>query len=193
MTSRQLRLVRGAAASSVATIVAAVSHTIGGGAPPHPLLIAALAVFLAPVAALLIGRRLSLFRLSAVVVLSQSVFHVLFVALNATVTPMVASAGHHHALTLGPVGDTTAGAAQDASMLGAHAFAAILTIALLWRGETLLRAIARWVRAALRPRMPRAAVVWPVPASIARTARAFIPAVRAGDILRRGPPVISRG
>lgn len=191
MTSRQLRLLRGAAASSGATVIAAVSHTVGGGAPPHPLLIAALSVFLAPVAALLVGRRLSLFRLSTAVLVSQSVFHVLFVALNATVTPTVAGSGHHHALSLGPV-DSPGAIAPDAGMLGAHVVAAILTIALLWRGEAMLRAIARWVRAALRTRMP-VAHSRPAPASIARTARIIVHAVNLGDASRRGPPILSRG
>ncbi len=86
MTSRQLRLVRGAAASTAATIIAAVSHTIGGGAAPHPLLIVALSVFLTPVAALLVGRRANIIRLGAAVVLAQTVFHVLFAALGATVS-----------------------------------------------------------------------------------------------------------
>ncbi|WP_417508429.1 hypothetical protein [Microbacterium sp.] len=190
MTSRQLRLVRGAAASSVATILAAVSHTIGGGTAPHPLLIVALGVFVTPIAALLVGSRPSLVRLSATVLLSQTVFHTLFVALNATATPTIAGAGHNHVLALGPPTDTVA---ADAGMLGAHIIAAVFTIALLWRGESLLRAIARWMRSALRARVPHLQTTWPVPASIAVTARTIIQAIRVGDLSRRGPPVFSRG
>lgn len=189
MTSRQLRLLRGAAASSIATIIAAVSHTIGGGAPPHPLLILALGVFLTPVAALLVGRAPQIGRLSTAVVLSQTIFHVLFVALGATASPTV-HARHHHVITLDPLTSTVA---PDAGMLGAHIAAAILTIALLWRGERLLRGVARWVRAALRTRMPRLHADWPVPASCATTARRFVSRVRIGDVSRRGPPVFSRG
>ncbi|MGP6171384.1 hypothetical protein ACTU6U_04885 [Microbacterium sp. A196] len=188
MTSRQLRLVRGAAASSIATIIAAVSHTIGGGTAPHPLLIVALSVFITPIAALLIGSRPSLVRLGATVLLSQTVFHTLFVALNATVTPTIA--GHNHVLALGPV---TATVAPDAGMLGAHVIAAVFTIVLLWRGESILRAIARWVRSALRARVPHLQATWPAPASIAVTARTIIKAIRVGDLSRRGPPVFSRG
>ncbi|CAH0138823.1 MULTISPECIES: hypothetical protein [unclassified Microbacterium] len=194
MTSRQLRLLRGAAAASVATIIAAVSHTVGGGAAPHPLLIAALSVFLTPIAALLIGRRASIVRLSAVVLLSQSVFHVLFVALNATVTPAVANAGHQHTLSLvfvETLGSAEEAAAPDTAMLGAHVVAAVLTTALLWRGETVLRAIHRWVRAVLRRRALQPHADWPVPASIADTTRVFVSTILVGDVRRRGPPTLS--
>lgn len=193
MTSRQLRLLRGFAASSVATIIAAVSHTIGGGAAPHPLLIAALSVFLTPSAALLVGRRLSLPRLAMTVLLSQSVFHVLFVALNATAAPSataVTSAGHQHSLMLTPLGE---GVAPDAGMLAAHVIAGILTVALLWRGENLLRAVARWARAILHRHVPQPHTGWPTPASIAPTARVFVSTVLVGDVTLRGPPVLSRG
>ncbi|MGO2747433.1 hypothetical protein [Microbacterium sp.] len=190
MTSRQLRLLRGAAASTVATIIAAVSHTIGGGIAPHPLLILALSVFLTPLAALLVGSRPSLLRLGGAVLLSQAVFHALFVALNATVTPTIASAGHQHVLSLGTASGTVA---ADSGMLGAHVIAAVFTIALLWRGESMLRAIGRWVRAVLRARMPHPQVAWPAPPSVSRTARLIIQIIRVGDISRRGPPVFSRG
>lgn len=194
MTPRQLRLLRGAVASSVATIIAAVSHTIGGGAPPHPLLVAALSVFLTPLAAFIVGRRLSLARLSIAVLLSQAVFHALFVALNATAGRTVTATagqtmdvGHQHALTL----ITGEGAAADAGMLGAHLIAAVLTIAMLWRGESMLRSIASWVTARLRERMPAPPVDWAAPpASIARITA--VVAVVQTDISRRGPPVTAR-
>lgn len=189
MTSRQLRLVRGAAASSIATLIAAVSHTIGGGAPPHPLLILALSVFLIPLAALLVGRTPSLSKLSFAVVLSQTTFHVLFVALGATLTSS-GIIGHQHTMVLGPL---SSGVAPDAGMLGAHVAAAILTIALLWRGERTLRGIARWVRTALRMRVPSLHSVWPLPASCADTARIYISTIRISDVSQRGPPVFSRG
>ena len=47
MTSRQLRFLRAAAVSAIATLLAAVSHTLAGGAAPHPLLIAAVATLFA--------------------------------------------------------------------------------------------------------------------------------------------------
>lgn len=189
MTSRQLRLARGAAASSVATIIAAVSHTIGGGAAPHPLLIVALSVFLTPIAAVLVGRRENLLRLSAAVLLSQTVFHVLFTALGATVTPTIAGHGHQHVMTLGPVGEA---ASPDAGMLAAHVVAGIITVLLLARGESILRTITRWVRAVLGVHLPKLAQDWPVPASPAPgSLRVVVPVFLIGDVSRRGPPAFS--
>lgn len=195
MTSRQLRLLRGTAASSVATIIAAVSHTIGGGAPPHPLLVLALSVFLTPLAALVVGRRLNLLGLSAAVAMSQTIFHVLFVALNATATG-TGTAGHAHHLVASPsplplTPITTVSA--DTGMLGAHIIAALVTTAMLWRGERMLLAIADWVRAALRRRMPQIAAEWPMPTSRSEVVVRAAHLPLAHDISRRGPPLIARG
>ena len=190
MTSRQLRLLRGAAASSVATVLAAVSHTIGGGAAPHPLLVLALSVFLTPFVALVVGRRLNLLGLSAAVGLSQTIFHLLFIGLNATTSSSGASASaHHHVLALMPI--TTAGA--DTGMLSAHVIAALLTTALLWRGERMLLAVADWVRAELRRRMPQIDPDWPVPASPSEIVVRIAHHMLVHDISRRGPPLLSRG
>lgn len=191
MTSRQLRLLRGAAVSSIATVIAALSHTTGGGAPPHPLLVLALSILLTPVAALLVGRTLSFSKLSVAVLLSQQVFHTLFVLLRATISPGATfGTGHQHAMTLGPLATAVA---PDAGMLSAHIIAAVFTIALLWRGERVLRAIAHWVRTALRFRMPRFHEDWPVPASATTQSVHLCSAVRIGDLFTRGPPAFSRG
>lgn len=198
MTSRQLRLLRGAAASSIATITAAVSHTIGGGAPPHPLLVLALSVFLTPVAALLVGRSLRIVGLSAAVLVSQGIFHTLFTALSATLTPGLTAGGHHHTLilpaaALPAVNSALTAVVPDATMLGAHLLAGILTIALLWRGEKLLRGISRWVRTALCMRVPRLLTNFSLPASLADTAQRFACEIRTGELFLRGPPLLSRG
>lgn len=193
MTSRQLRLLRGAAASTVATVTAAVSHTVGGGAPPHPLLVLSLSVFLTPVAAFLVGRTPRISRLSAAVLASQGVFHTLFTALGATLTSGVSTGGHQHFLTLPAVDSTLTAVVPDTSMLGAHLVASILTIALLWRGEQLLRGVVRWVRAALRMRIPRLLTDFPRPAGLSATGRLFVSTIRAGELFLRGPPLLSRG
>lgn len=199
MTPRQLRLLRGAAASSVATVLAGVSHTVGGGAPPHPLLVVALAVFLTPLCALLVGRVLRAGLIAAAVVMAQGLFHVIFHALGATLTPAPSGTGHHHASLLRLAAGTGSGvlgsesALPDAAMLGSHLLAAVLTTALLWRGETLLRLIARWARAALR--VPAVAVrgPWPRPAAPAGHRWAPLPCVRIADASRRGPPLLACG
>lgn len=198
MTSRQLRLLRGAAASSVATVTAATSHTVGGGAPPHPLLVLALSVFLTPIAALLVGRTMRIIAVSTAVMVSQTVFHLLFSALGATLTPGSSTGGHHHTLIL-PVIEAPAMAsaltavAPETAMLGAHLIAGIVTIALLWRGEQLLRAIARWVKTTLRVQVPRLLAEFRAPCALTATARNFVSAIRTGDLFLRGPPLVSRG
>lgn len=194
MTSRQLRLLRGAAASSIATITAAVSHTVGGGAPPHPLLVIALSVFLTPIAALLVGRAPRISRLASTVLVSQAVFHVLFVVLGATLTPGIAAGGgHQHAMTLSMLSPGPATVAPDLTMLVAHLVAGLFTIAMLWRGEQLLRAIARWVHAALRTATLRVHADWPVPAGGSPRAFRFDSKIRTGDLFLRGPPRLSCG
>lgn len=196
MTSRQLRLLRGAAASSIATITAAVSHTLGGGAAPHPLLVIGLCVFLTPVAAVAVGRTLHLGKLSGAVLLSQAVFHMLFSALGATLASSGTFAGHrhhHHGLPLTLSGQTLTAIAPDAAMLAAHVVAAVATIAMLWRGEQLLRTIAHWVRTALRVWTPRPLADFPRPAALDATARRFVSVLRVGDLSLRGPPLSLRG
>lgn len=161
--------------------------------PPHPLLVVALCVFLTPIAALLVGPTLRVAKLSAAVLLSQTVFHVLFAVLGASSTTGGAFGRHQHGLML-PVGTPPLTAvAPDTAMLVAHTLAALLTIALLWRGEHMLRGIARWVRAALGARMPQPLADFPLPRALSTTARRFVTAIRAGDLSLRGPPSFSRG
>jgi hypothetical protein len=59
MNSRASRAVRGTALAAVATLLAAVAHTLGGGAAPSPLFCGVLLVFAAPLAIALAGARIS--------------------------------------------------------------------------------------------------------------------------------------
>ena len=189
MTSRQLRLKRAAAATSVATTLAAVSHTVGGGMPPHPLLVIALSILLIPLAAVLIGRRPSAARTALTVLVSQAVFHVLFQVLAGSLTDAATPAsGHaHHTATLGPV---VAAVAPDAPMLLSHAFAALATTLLVWNGERMLRAIADWARARLLPVVP----VLPVRTRAPLAPSTVIVTTRltplSAVVNRRGPPSV---
>ncbi|WP_311257574.1 hypothetical protein [Microbacterium sp. WCS2018Hpa-9] len=149
MTSRQLRLLRAATASGAATLVAAASHTTAGGAAPHPLLVVAVATLLVPLAALLIGARLSRARIALTVLVSQGLFHLVFQLLG-TPTGATALAGHEHHLDLAALGPVVATATPDALMLVGHVIAAIITTALVCHGESSVRAIAGWVQARLR-------------------------------------------
>lgn len=190
MTTRQLRLLRAASASSVATLLAAVSHTLAGGPAPHPLLVLALSALLIPVAAVLIGTRPARTRTALTVAVSQAIFHVVFQALGApTDDGAVAVGAHvHHLPVLGPLSPA---ALPDAAMLTGHAVAAALTVVLFWHGENMISAIACWVHAVLR----RAAVALPAdherPAALDLDLHPLVDAVVATAVSRRGPPAFA--
>ncbi|MFB4348381.1 hypothetical protein [Microbacterium sp. CR_7] len=188
MTTRQLRLLRAASATSVATLLAAVSHTVAGGAAPHPLLILAVAALLMPPAALLVGIRPSLTRLTATVLVSQAVFHSVFQALGAP-TADAAVLGHAHHLDLASLGPVAAVSAPDALMVAAHVLAAVLTTALLWRGESVVRRVATWVLARLRLAVVSAPAAHRAPARpiVVRPFAATDAVLR--PLSRRGPPL----
>lgn len=157
MSIRQLRLLRGAAASVVATMIAALSHTFGGGSLPHPLLMLTVAVLLTPVAALLVGARVRLPGVAAAVTATQLVFHGAFELVGGiTPTGLTPGAHHHGALILNIEASTAHSSLLTSSpvMLAAHAAAAAVTVMLLWRGELLVQLVARWVRALLRTPQP---------------------------------------
>ncbi|WP_101846266.1 hypothetical protein [Zhihengliuella sp. ISTPL4] len=190
MTPRQLRFLRAAAVSAIATLLAAVSHTIGGGAAPHPLLIAAVAALFVPLSAALVGGRSSRARVAVAVFLAQAAFHLLFQLLGApTADDATGLAAHAHHLDLSALGPLSPAPGPGALMLSAHVIAAVLTTLLLWHGESVLRTIARWFRAALRRAVASAAMT-PAPPRPLRSA--VLPPLDDAvtmEVSRRGPPV----
>ena len=76
--SRATRVIRASVAASIATFVALFSHVAAGGAMPQWLGIAVPWVLSLAVCTVLVGRALSLVRLSAAVLVSQLLFHLLF-------------------------------------------------------------------------------------------------------------------
>ncbi|MBO9626681.1 MAG: hypothetical protein J7484_09935 [Microbacterium sp.] len=188
MTSRQLRLLRAASASSAATLLAALSHTFAGGAAPHPLLVLAVAALLVAPASLLIGARASRFRVALTVLLSQAVFHLVFQALGAPTGGSVVMTGHeHHLPVLGPL---TAAALPDAAMLLGHVAAAVVTTLLVWHGEATARAIAGWVVAVLRRGIGPVRGDHERPAPLALDLHPLVDSVLVADVSRRGPPAV---
>lgn len=187
MTIRQLRLLRAAAASTVATVFAAASHTIAGGAAPHPLLVVAVASLLVPFAAALIGARASRCRVTLTVLVSQAVFHLIFQVLGAP-TGATSVSGHAHHLDLASLGPVTEAAAPDAVMIAGHAVAAALTSLLVWHGESMARAVAGWVRARLLRAAPPQRPAHSRPAPLSSRALSLLTPSLAASISRRGPP-----
>lgn len=138
----------------MAIFAALAGHVSAGGTMPGPLGIVIPWMLSFTVCVLLAGRRLSVLRLSLSVAISQFLFHVLFVL--GMVSPSGTVAPHVHGAPVvlpAVVGTADTVIAFDASMWIGHAFAAVITIAALYRGERLLLGLrdlaessVRWVQ-----------------------------------------------
>ncbi|MDX2377379.1 hypothetical protein M4I32_11270 [Microbacterium sp. LRZ72] len=207
MTARSTRAARGAGATAVAVILGSVSHTIGGGVAPSPLLMLAVAILAWPLATALMGtgarpsdtmrRFLRTIGLAASVLLAQLLLHVVFALVGTgTGTGGATTFGHVHGapLLLPDPAPLTAAPSVDAAMLACHLAAAAIAFALLSRGEAVLTRIGAWVLAVAsralagdaRPRIG-AGVTPGAPAALAPLV------VALSSLSRRGPPRLSRG
>lgn len=191
MSIRQLRLLRGASASTVATMIAALSHTFGGGSLPHPLLMLTVSVLLTPVAALLVGARVRLPGLAAAVTATQVVFHGVFEVVGGITASGLALGGHQHGplvLQFNPGAADPSLISASPGMLAAHVAAAAVTAVLLWRGELLVQTIARWVRALFRTRQPVRSFGDGTRIPVSRTVPRAASRLLDDCAWRRGPP-----
>jgi hypothetical protein len=153
MTSRWARLVRGQIVAVSATFVAAFSHGAADGGHP-PLVAIALALAFSSVACVLLATaHLSRARLAASVAITQLLYHGLFSLFGTAGQPTsVITSGHHGTIVISSGAGEAASGATDPWMLAAHAAAAVVTFAILVRGERSLAAIwalARLIVAAL--------------------------------------------
>ncbi|TFB93544.1 MULTISPECIES: hypothetical protein [unclassified Cryobacterium] len=154
MTTRGARLVRGWLTASIAVFVAAFAHAAAGGNRPGALGTMLALVFSGLVCTFLAGKSLSLFRMSASVLVSQFLFHVLFGLGGGTGVALTVVAGSHHGsvtvipdphAAMGSMGLTSSGTAvaasaqMDAWMWLAHVGAALVTIIALRHGEAAFR------------------------------------------------------
>lgn len=191
--SRRIPLLRGFAASSIATFVALASHVWVSGTMPGPLGVLVPWMLSLMVCTLLSGRRLSIVRLSASVIVSQLLFHALFVL--GSFTPKGGFTPHDHAAMVLSFDGAVIPIPGDAGMWGAHACAAVMTIVALHRGESLIRALLT-AASELRAWLGRVTRL-PVPVFAVRRESArwsIVPApVRRDPLLaglrRRGPPL----
>lgn len=142
MTDRGSRLTRGWTAALFATSAAALSHVLGGGHAPHPLLVLFSLIISALVCVALAGRVLSFKNLVSAVVVSEGLFHLLFSLSSANSPASALAAGQHAGLdmagTAPALAHTSMGhmAGHDGSMWFSHAAAAALTIGFLRYGES---------------------------------------------------------
>lgn len=203
--SRAVRTARGAFGALTASVLAAASHALAGGAVT-PLAVAATALFALPLCVLLAGRTGSLWRLALAVTGAQFVYHWSFsglgsaAALSGASTAVNAPVSLHaaHLGMLSPMlpslgsgtGAGTATVVADAWMWAAHALAALLTIALMHRGERAIMRLVRVLREAVPVRVPvlvrlpaRPAILACFSALPSRAQPVFLSA-----ITHRGPP-----
>lgn len=198
------RGVRGVLAASAATLVALASHLAGGGDLPGWLGVLVPLVLSLPVCIALVGRRLSLPRLSVSVAASQLLFHLLFQlgtpagTLGSVANPHGAHGAHGDMAPL-----TTSGAPVPVELLHGgpqmwlwHGIAAAVTVVVLHRGELLLRRLrelgaraAAWLLRG-RPVLDRpTSFVAPARTGVpAETFRPLHPGPQLSPLLRRGPP-----
>ncbi|WP_166844003.1 hypothetical protein [Isoptericola sp. BMS4] len=194
------RFVRGALAAMASTAVALLSHVAGGGQVPGMLGIVVPLALSLPACTALAGRRLSVPRLSVSVVVSQLFFHTLFV-LGTPSGAAPASGGPHghglHAPVTLPAAQAPAHAMHtDPTMWAWHGVAAVITVVLLHRGETMLARLRELGRRAAAWLVRRWQVADRVPTFVVPR----LPGVRAADfrppppgpqlapLWRRGPP-----
>jgi hypothetical protein len=195
VNARSSRALRGVTAAAIATFLAAVSHTIGGGTAPPLAVILTMTLLAAPFATAIVGRRLTLWRLSAAVLLSQIAFHTAFSVvgdLSGTGTTDIASTSHVHGQLTLPLLDQTVSAPTSPLMLTAHLAAAAVSAAILYGGERALRALLSLVIDLLATRALEIASLERHEAC--RTLPSALPVIRAAllsDVIaRRGPPSI---
>lgn len=188
MTPRASRLLRGTLLGSVATLLAALSHSWAGGTVPGPLALGLGAVFAAAVGTVAVGRRGSLLRTAVAVAVGQLAFHLAFSLLGGGAS-VVGHAGHHASVAAIVADPSSAVARGGAAMWLAHLAAGVLTVLYLRHLERrvweLLARLGWRVVAALGIRVPaatpRAAV------AVGRLPLRRVAPLR-GAIALRGPP-----
>jgi hypothetical protein len=194
MSTRWARFARGWLAATFATLIAAASHSAAGGIPPNLVSIALALAFSGVACILLTGRTLSLLRTSLAVAGSQLAFHLVFSSMGGAAIAATdpGSAHMHAAASLAHSG--VAPHHTDPAMWFAHAVAAVLTIAVLRRGEAafwgMRDAALRFLRTVLptSPRMPVAISRATVTASPARVFAPRLFILLLGSLQHRGPP-----
>lgn len=211
MNARRTRTLRGVGAAVFASFTALSSHVIAGGSAPSPfgmVIVIALSLF---VCVLLSHARLSLWRLSVSVLTSQAMFHWMFSALGHTpntdqgpssIASDALASDHHGMHTMPDSAAMQSAGGMDHShtsptMLASHILAAVVTIAVIYRFETILANINQLIR--LLWSLIVAVVTIPVAAtSTTRTNRACAEPLLVGSqnadrspVSRRGPPVLA--
>lgn len=175
----------------LATFVASLAHTLGGGSPPGPVPLMVALAFSVPLAMALTGHRARLVRTAASALVAQAALHLTYAMGGAAPLESATHVGHHHAGVQLPASPGVAVDHGDAWMPVAHLVAAAVTLAALVLGDRVLDAFGQAVRVLVR----RLTVIpAPVAAPTVRvpinTPRPRLTAVLlAAGLGSRGPPV----
>ena len=213
MGSRGARVIRGVLASAVAIFVAALFHVAGGGAVPGVVPLGLSLAFASLASIALTARRLSLWRLTGAVGLSQLLFHLLFSLGSGTATFAPAAGGmtghlhpgDHLVMTAGamPAGAMPAGAMPAGhgdptlSMWAAHLAAVLVTVVALRFGERAFWGLLETARihvarfAERVTAVPVAVQTASVVAPVARPVRMRDLGIPLGRLRHRGPPLVA--
>jgi len=198
MTPRASRLLRGSLLGIVSTLLAAVSHLVGGGPAPSGLALGLGGVFAAAVGTIAVGRGaagrpVGLPRTIAAVAVGQLAFHLVFSLLGAGASVTTNGAHHHEPVAI--AADPSAAVAQGgAAMWLAHLVAGAATVLYVRRVErhvwAVLARLGGFLLRVLGIRMPQPAARTSRPA-VSRVA-AWASALLRDAIARRGPPAAAR-
>lgn len=206
---RGARVARGVCAAALSTGVALASHVLAGAPAPGVLGVGVPLLLATAACVALAGVRLSVVRLGLSVLVSQLLFHSLFVVgtvpagatvapAGATSAPVTGVAGHlGHETALVVSGSTVHPHHDGGWMWLAHAVAAAGTVLALRHGERAIAHLLRVASTAVVVLAPRVVVVQVVlgrrrPAPVDGGHRAVRPTLAAltGPVARRGPPVV---
>ncbi len=196
MGPRAVRALRGTIAASVSTFVAAASHSVADGQAASLFAVCVALTASVFVCIALVGRDLSRSRLSVAVLLSQLAYHGMFAfAPPGGTVERADGLGPHaaHVAATVEVHAQTAVHHHGAGMWSAHVIAALVTIAALVKGETVVRSLFETLRVAVVALLLR-----PVPVVIGRIARvaadggvARLVSVDLSSRPDRGPPAFA--
>ncbi len=198
-SGRGLRALRGTGAAGVATLVATMSHAAANGHLPSAWNVVIALTLATPTCVLLTGRAMSWWRLSAAVVISQALFHLLLsidFAGRDTAVLMSTGVAHLHGAGLADSAASASamatghGAVTTPGMWVAHAFAAAVTVIALGRGERAVRMLLQLLRHPFRALVPFGGLPVPgLPLLEVGEPRFAARLVVLSVMRRRGPPV----
>lgn len=195
--SRAARTARGVVGAALSTVLAAASHSLAGG-EVSAFAVVVTAIIALPFCVALAGKTASLWRVALAVGASQFLYHWAFAGLGVSANlagdagfPLGSHAAHLASLERF-VPDVVEAGSADTLMWVLHAVAAVLSTALVARGERAVLALGRTLRRAL-PRPIRLAA-FERPAAPQSPRRAAVLRDQLLDLSSRtlrGPPAVA--